>query len=207
MDSEQSTTILIVPGLRGHVPEHWQTLLQRSLPNARTVPPLTEDGLSRAARVDALSRALDALDGPVILVAHSAGVMIVVHWAQTHSRPIKGALLATPADLESPLPEGYPDPGTLAANGWAPIPMTPLPFPSIVAASDNDPLARRDRVAAMARAWDSTLIDVGMVGHLNPAAGFGDWPRAHGLIRILDCQSAVLKPKLFSLSLFQENSL
>ena len=60
-------TIVFVPGLRDHVPEHWQTLL----------------------------------------VAHSAGVMMVAHWAQSHDRPIRGALLATPADLEQPLPAGY----------------------------------------------------------------------------------------------------
>lgn len=183
---DPATTVLIVPGLRGHVAEHWQTLLQQRLPNARTVPPLTRNGLSRAARVDALAQALDRVDGPVILVAHSAGVMMVAHWARTHQRPIKGALLATPADLESPLPEGYPDLDTLADNGWIPIPMTRLPFPSIVAASGNDPLASPQRVAAMAAAWGSVQVDIGRVGHLNPASGFGPWPEAEALIRSLD---------------------
>src|SRR5579871_3997456 len=101
-------TILLVPGLRDHVAEHWQTLLEATLPNTRSVPPLEHDKLSRAARVAALDEALAGIDGPVILVAHSAGVMITVHWAQTHQRPIHGALLATPADLETPLPAGYP---------------------------------------------------------------------------------------------------
>ncbi|MGV2289965.1 alpha/beta hydrolase [Trinickia sp. YCB016] len=180
-----SPAILIVPGLRDHVPEHWQTLLQAKLPNAVSVAPLEHDKLSCAARVAALDAALAAIDGPVILVAHSAGVMITVHWAQRHDREIHGALLATPADLERPMPAGYPAEDVLEKNGWLPCPRRTLPFPSIVAASRNDPLAQFDRVAAMANDWGSRLVDLGEVGHLNPAAGFGEWPMAETLIHEL----------------------
>jgi predicted alpha/beta hydrolase family esterase len=175
-------TVLIVPGLRDHVEEHWQTRLERKLPGARSVPPLEHDKLSREARVAALERALAAIEGPVILAAHSAGVMIAVHWAQQHRRPIIGALLATPADLESPFPPGYPSTDALRDNGWLPIPRTPLPFPSIVAASTNDPLGSLERVTGFARDWGSRLVNLGAVGHLNPAAGFGEWPGAETLI-------------------------
>ncbi|MBN3762120.1 alpha/beta hydrolase [Burkholderia sp. Ac-20365] len=183
-------TVLIVPGLRDHVEEHWQTLLQRALPNARTVAPLEHDKLSRAARVDALDAAMRQIDGPVVLVAHSAGVMITVHWAQQHRRPVMGALLAAPADLETPLPAGYPTQDALRDNGWLPIPRARLPFPSIVAASTNDPLGRFERVAEMAQAWGSRLVDVGAVGHLNPASGYGEWPRAAGFVAELSRQPA-----------------
>lgn len=182
-------TILIVPGLRDHVAEHWQTLLEQKLlaagKPARSVPPLEHDKLSRDARVAALDRALAEIDGPVILVAHSAGVMITVHWAQQHTRPILGALLAAPADLESPFPPGYPTTDALRDNGWLPIPRTPLPFPSIVAASTNDPLGNIDRVAEFAEAWGSRIENIGAVGHLNPAAGYGEWPLAESLVREL----------------------
>lgn len=175
-------TILMVPGLRDHVAQHWQTLLERRLPCAASVPPLERDGLSCAARVAALDTALARIDGPVILVAHSAGVMITVHWAQQHGRKIHGALLAAPADLEMPLPAGYPSLDALAENGWHQIPRDALPFPSIVGASRNDPLARFERVEAMAKDWGSRLVDLGNVGHLNPAAGFGEWSMAETLI-------------------------
>jgi len=178
-------TILIVPGLRDHVAEHWQTFLEQKRPNARSVPPLEHDKLSRDARVAALDQALAEIDGPVILVAHSAGVMITVHWAQQHNRPILGALLAAPADLESPFPPGYPTPDALRDNGWLPIPRNPLPFPSIVAASTNDPLATFDRVTELAAAWGSRIENVGAVGHLNPAAGYGEWPLAEYFVREL----------------------
>jgi predicted alpha/beta hydrolase family esterase len=185
MTLDTMPTILIVPGLRDHVADHWQTLLEQKLSKAASVPPLEHDKLSCAARVAALDAALAKIDGPVILVAHSAGVMITVHWAQQHSRKILGALLAAPADVETPMPAGYPSIDALAQNGWHPIPRKPLPFPSIVGASRNDPLAQFERVAAMAQDWGSRLVDLGEVGHLNPAAGFGEWPLAQTLIREL----------------------
>jgi hypothetical protein len=122
----------------------------------------------------------------VVLAAHSAGVMIVAHWARVHCRDgIVGALLATPADLEEPMPANYPTTDTLREHGWLPVPREPLPFPAIVAASRNDPLARFERVAGFASGWGASLADLGHVGHLNPASGYGDWPRAEELIREL----------------------
>lgn len=185
IDDATPPTILFVPGLRDHVPDHWQTLLEATLPKATCVPRMQQNKLSCALWVEALDRSLAAIEGPVVLVAHSAGVMIVVHWAQQPRRPVRGALLATPPDFESPLPDGYPTRETLRENGWLPAPRTRLPFPSIVAASTNDPLGRIDRVEELAKAWGSRFVDVGPVGHLNPAAGYGAWPRAEAFIREL----------------------
>jgi predicted alpha/beta hydrolase family esterase len=182
----KAPTVLVVPGLRDHVAEHWQTLLCAKLPGARSVPPLEHDKLSCAARVDAIERALEQIDGPVILVAHSAGAMMVVHWAARSTHAIHGALLAAPADLETPMPPGYPGLDTLRENGWLPVPRQPLPFPSIVAASTNDPLASVDRLHGFAADWGSRFVIVGAVGHLNPASGFGDWPQAEQFIRELN---------------------
>ncbi|MET9658239.1 alpha/beta hydrolase [Streptomyces sp. NPDC006510] len=185
MSPTASPTVVIVPGLRDHVPDHWQTILSDRIADARTVAPLTSDRLSRIAQVTALDDVLSEISGPVVLVAHSAGVMTTAHWAQRHRRPIKGALLAAPPDFGTPLPEGYPTPQALRENGWLPVPRTPLPFPSIVAAGTNDPLADFRRTADLARAWGSRLVDLGPVGHLNPASGHGAWPRAEEFIREL----------------------
>ncbi|OWJ95148.1 alpha/beta hydrolase [Pseudomonas sp. A46] len=183
---DDRTTILIVPGLREHVPEHWQTLLAAKLPKVRSVPPLERDKLSLPARVEAIQHELERIDGPVILVAHSAGVLMVVHWAARYQRPIKGALLATPPDLDATWPDNYPSPTTLRENGWTPLPRQPLPFPSLLAASDDDHLASPRAVRRMAMDWGSTLVELGSVGHLNPASGYGEWPRAQQLIQVLD---------------------
>lgn len=181
-----AATVLIVPGLRDHVAEHWQTLLHARLAKVRAVAPLQVNGLDCNARVEAIQRELEQIDGEVILVAHSAGVLMVAHWAARYQRPIKGALLAAPPDLQAQWPAAYPSPQSLHANGWTPLPVTPLPFPSIVAASSNDHLASLDAATAMANGWGSQLINLGAVGHLNPAAGFGPWPQAETLIQTLD---------------------
>lgn len=175
-------TVLIVPGLRDHVALHWQTLLEARLHAAgravAAVPPLGRDDLDCATKVAAIERAAQAVEGPIVIVAHSGGCVTLAHWVRRTQRPVHGALLAAPPDFERPLPAGYPTLEALRAGGWLPVPRTPLPFPSIVAASRNDPLADVDRVAALARAWGSRLVDLGEVGHLNPASGFGEWPQA-----------------------------
>jgi predicted alpha/beta hydrolase family esterase len=176
-------TVLFVPGLRGHVPGHWQTLLQEEIPGSRCVPRRSDDKLSCAAWISDLDQAIAQIEGPVVLCAHSGGVAMVVHWARKHSRPIHGALLVTPPDFETPLPEGYPTRETLRDNGWLPMPLDPLPFPTIVAASVNDPLARFERVQAMAWAWGAQrLVNIGPAGHLNPASGYGVWPQGMALL-------------------------
>lgn len=182
MADAKPPTFVMVPGLRGHVEDHWQTLLATELDGVVTVPPLERDGLSRDARVAALDKVLAGLSGPVFLVAHSAGALIAVHWAQQHRRPIQGALLVCPPDPDVPLPAGHPSPEALADNGWLPTPREQLPFPSLVAASTNDPLAAYGRVVGMARDWGSRLVVLGEVGHLNPASGHGPLPQGRELL-------------------------
>ena len=178
-------TVLIVPGLRDHVQQHWQTLLAAQLPRVAAVAPMGREDLDCRARVDAIERAAQRIEGPVIVVAHSGGCIMVAHWAQQTKRPVLGALLATPPDFESPMPEGYPGIEDLTLGGWLPVPRQRLPFPSIVAASRNDPLGSFVRVNALAHAWGSKVVDIGEAGHLNPASGFGPWPMAHAFIEQL----------------------
>jgi len=179
-------TVLIVPGLRDHVDAHWQTLLASDLRRrgraVRTVPPMGRADLDCAARVAAIEREARAVDGPLVIVAHSGGCIMVAHWAHQTTVDVHGALLATPPDFESPLPEGYPTIAQLRAHGWLPVPRQRLPFPSLVGASRDDPLARHERIEQLARDWGSQFIDLGYVGHLNPASGYGPWARAEDLI-------------------------
>jgi uncharacterized protein len=178
-----AATVVLVPGLRGHVEDHWQTRLAAALPGARMVAPLGRTNPALQARVTLLDQVVEQVAGPVVIVAHSAGVLVTVHWAAQFSPTrVVGALLATPPALATQLPPEYPSVDELRAHGWLPIPRQPLPFPSIVATSDDDPLSNPVRVRALAKAWGSRLHPLGAVGHLNPASGYGDWPAAIPLI-------------------------
>ena len=190
---QPEATVLIVPGLRGHVADHWQTLLAEGLEKVVTVPPLDSDTLSCQARVEAIAQTLERIDGPVILVAHSAGVLMVAHWvvqqgATRCRHSIRGALLVTPPDLDASWPSHYPSAHAMQAGGWHPLPRMKLPFPSLVVMSHNDPLASPEAVRALALDWGSELVDAGAVGHLNPASGFGPWPQAEALLGRLDAR-------------------
>jgi len=184
--ARSAPTVLIVPGLRDHVDTHWQTLLALDLEAQRrrvkTVPPMGRADLDCALRVAAIERAAQAISGPIVLVAHSGGCVMVAHWARQSQRPVHAALLATPPDFEQPMPDGYPTVDALRASGWLPVPRQPLRFPSIVAASRDDPLGRYERIEELARDWGSRVVDLGLVGHLNPASGYGRWGGAESLI-------------------------
>ena len=171
-------TVVLVPGLRGHVEDHWQTRLAASLPGARIVPPLGPD------RRRACRRGSPCWTGSsrTSTVRWSSSPTARASWSRctgpgsTAGRRSSGALLATPPALADELPPEYPSIRRLRDHGWLPIPRRPLPFPSILAASTDDPLGNPVRLRAMARAWGSRWHSLGAVGHLNPASGYGEWP-------------------------------
>ncbi|MGH8797388.1 MAG: RBBP9/YdeN family alpha/beta hydrolase, partial [Caldimonas sp.] len=182
------------PGLRDAVAQHWQTLLEARLRTAGkavvAVPTMGREELDVATRVAAIERTAQAVAAPLVVMAHSAGCIMLAHWARETKRAVAGALLAVPPDFDAPLPDGYPMLAALRAGGWLPVPRERLPFRSIVAASRNDPLGRFERVAELAHAWGSRLDDLGDVGHLNSASGFGPWPQAEQYIGELSAASA-----------------
>lgn len=96
---------------------------------------------------------------------------------------LSGAFLVAPADVDNA--EEWPETQGLkldgAASGFAPLPLDPLPFPSVLVASSNDPYCRLERAKALAEAWHSTLVEAGDAGHINGASGHGPWPE--GVLR------------------------
>jgi predicted alpha/beta hydrolase family esterase len=62
---------------------------------------------------------------------------------------------------------------------------------SIAPMGRDAPLARYDRVDEPAAAWGSRVADLGEVGRLNPASGYGEWPRAEASIgRLIEQRAA-----------------
>jgi predicted alpha/beta hydrolase family esterase len=126
-----------------------------------------------------LERELVAAPEPVVLAAHSLACALVAHLAQRfdHASPkIRAALLVAPADVDA---EAHTPPQT---RSFAPMPMLPLPFASILVASRDDPYVTFERATAFARAWGSQLFDAGAAGHINAASGFGAWPSGRALL-------------------------
>ena len=161
--------ILIVPGLNGSGPDHWQSRWERKLSTARRVVQADWDSPDPVEwRASLIAHAAMA-DRPVVLVAHSLGVIAAVQAAAQLSGTVVGAFLVTPPDLSAP---ALPDQGL----AFAPVPLEPLPFPAFLVVSRTDPYCRFEVGEALARAWGALLIDAGEAGHINPASGHGPWP-------------------------------
>ena len=171
--------ILMVPGLGGSGPEHWQSLWQRDLESCTRVEQRDWDYPEREGWIAALDRAVAAADQPPILIAHSLSCALVVHWAMETRRRIHGALLVAPADVDS-------DAHTpTEAHVFRPMPIARLPFLSIVVSSSDDPFVTAERAAKFASAWGSHLVDIGPAGHINSATGYGPWPQGRDLLEAL----------------------
>jgi uncharacterized protein len=174
--------VLIVPGWTNSSPQHWQTLWERADPERfRRVAQRDWDDPLREDWIRALDEAIAGCAQPPVLVAHSLGCIAVAHWAAAFRRPVAGALLVAPADVEA---EHAPEP----VRNFAPIPLRALPFPSILAASDDDPWLSMERADELALQWGSELVRIASAGHLNTDAGFGPWPAGEELLRRLCAQ-------------------
>ena len=66
-----------------------------------------------------------------------------------------------------------------------------LPFPSILAASRDDPWIAFGRAKRLARVWKSRFVDAGWLGHINADSEIRDWPFGQFLLRQL---SAAIEP-------------
>ena len=167
--------ILILPGHAGSGPEHWQSRMVARLSTARVVEQPDWNFPSLAIAVDHLVAAVAKSSRPMVLVAHSAGTVLVAHAVPRLVRmgltgQIKGAFLVSVplASALSDLPHIDP--------AFAQVPRDPLPFPSTIVASSNDPFGSLENTADMALAWGSKLIEAGEQGHINTASGHGPWP-------------------------------
>jgi predicted alpha/beta hydrolase family esterase len=177
-DAHAATPVLMVPGWESSGPQHWQSLWERANPAFRRVRQRDWDHPLRADWIAALDAAVAECQRPPVLVGHSLGCIAIAEWASRASRRAAGALLVAPADVER-------DDAPGAIRDFIPVPMQALPFPSIVVASTDDPYLGIDRAEAFAAAWGSRLVSIGAAGHINTAAGFGEWPAGERLLHEL----------------------
>lgn len=161
--------VLVVPGLEGSGPSHWQSRWLALHPGWRRVEQVDWCRPESGAWVSSFDRYVQQSRRPPVVVAHSLGCAVVARWASAGGRRLAAALLVAPADVDSPM--RTPD----CVRSFAPMPTQPLPFASLVVASQDDPYVEPARARAMARAWGSDFTDLGECGHINADSGLGDW--------------------------------
>ena len=167
--------IIIVPGLSGGTADHWYSRWEQKLPTARRVEQADWHRPNLASWTGRLVAAVEAATRPVVLVAHSLGVITVAHAAHRISERVVGAfLVAAPSGRALSAIEAV-DPAFGEPR------QTSLPFPAVLVASRDDPHVPYAASEAMARALGAELVDAGASGHLDEASGHGPWPE--GLMR------------------------
>jgi uncharacterized protein len=181
MRKENTLRGLIVPGLNGSGPAHWQTLWERQYQFER-VEQLHWDNPDASAWTETLNAAICARPEKAVLIAHSLGCWTVIHWAASHAdsiNKVQSALLVAPPDiaLSDILPQAVMDFGSHQ--------KIRLPFPSILVGSENDPYMTLDRSQLLARDLGSGFINAGLAGHINIDSGHGPWPQGDALLKKL----------------------
>lgn len=168
-------TVLIVPGLYGSELQHWQSWMERKLPNTVRVEQADWDTPILSVWANNVVRYIDQSPGKLWIIAHSFGCLASV--VAAHKRPdrIAGAMFVAPAEPAKFTANGLHYGTSINANPTVPIPKESLGFPSVVVASSNDPWMRLESAELWAERWDSHFINIGNAGHINVASGFGSW--------------------------------
>ncbi|WP_421705533.1 RBBP9/YdeN family alpha/beta hydrolase [Alloalcanivorax xenomutans] len=177
---------LIIPGWHGSGQDHWQSHWQARLPTSRRTRVRDWQLPDREDWIEALHHLVSTSTADrVILIAHSLGCVTVAHWARRHGQQwahrVAGALLVAPADVER-------DTAPAALRGFAPVPMEPLPFRSILIGSSNDRAASAARAEHFAEEWGSDFELLEGVGHINVASGHHHWDEGRCYLRRLTAE-------------------
>lgn len=168
----RSLRTLIVPGLKGSDPQHWQSLWQKAHPEYERVVQKNWNTAHLETWARAVVRQIKAFSSPVILVAHSFGCLAVARAGELAPAQIRGALLVAPAN-----------PAKFSAEPL--VSRLRLGYASIVVASRNDPWMSYRDAAGWARRWGARLVDAGNAGHMNVEAGYGRWLEGERLLNEL----------------------
>jgi uncharacterized protein len=173
--------ILLIPGWTGSGPDHWQSRWARGMRSARVVEQDNWNEPDRDVWTGNILRAVRVAVRPVVLVAHSCGVLAVVHAApRLAGLRIAGAFLVAPGDLEAPAPfDGFldiADPAVAFPDSFVPIPMQRLTFPARLIGSATDPYCTVQRTQEFGAAWGADTSIIPDAGHINMASGHGPWP-------------------------------
>lgn len=180
--ADRTPLILTVPGLDNSGPAHWQSVWERERDDMARVDLGGWDRPQRNGWVNKLNLAIRGAGRPVVLVAHSLGCHAVAWWAAmerpAYGDPVVGALLVAPPEVDvTPVDERL--------KPFGATPKGPLPFPSIIVASQDDPYVRFHRARRLAQFWGGRFADAGAAGHINAGSGLGDWPFGQFLLRTL----------------------
>ncbi|MEY4761244.1 MAG: hypothetical protein RLZZ200_1100 [Pseudomonadota bacterium] len=167
---------LVLAGFQDSGPLHWQTLWARGDPRYIKLAHASWDAPDRHDWLRELEAVLPAVGPDTVIVAHSLGCILTAFWAATDADArVRGAFLVAPPDL------GRPDAPRDITN-FLDVPRIPLPFPTLVVGSDDDPYGSATHMAGLARDWSARFVLMPGLGHIGSMSGVGRWPAGKALL-------------------------
>ena len=177
--SQIMTYYFVIPGLGNSGPDHWQTYFEKSGDHFIRINQKEWDAPANQDWIETIELALTGYNlDDVVLIGHSLGCTAIANWAKAYQKKIKGALLVAPSDIEAPK---Y----NFDTPGFDRVPLDKISFKTIVVASTNDEWVTLERAEFFAENWGSEFINIGNAGHINAAAGFGEWPKGLEILKTL----------------------
>lgn len=171
-----SRSVMVVPGLGGSGPTHWQTHWELAHPGWIRCEQRDWDHPSRDEWVETLGRAVASAPHPVVLVGHSLGVATIAHAAAAGLlAKVERAFLVAMPDIER---ADFP---VDLCPGFSPLPRSALPFPSTMVGSTNDPWITPERLRHFSSILGATYFDAGQRHHIGTHSGLGAWEEGLGL--------------------------
>jgi uncharacterized protein len=169
---------VIVPGVAGSEAQHWQSWLQDQLMTCSRVQQNDWNHPVLHEWVAQFVATVRPIKADIQIVAHSFGcltTMAALHMYPELSTKIKNVLLVAPAN-----PVRFGDNGFArdSHNNYADFFQQLVPqAPTTMLISENDPWLQFDDAKQLAQSWQLQTINLGQVGHINVASGFGPFPQ------------------------------
>ncbi|MGE8558930.1 MAG: alpha/beta hydrolase [Acinetobacter sp.] len=171
---------VIVPGVGGSEAAHWQSWLQRQLMSCSRVQqqdwntPVLQNWIAEFVNTVA------PIQGNIQIVAHSFGCLTTVAALAQHpelNQKIKNLILVAPANPARFGEAGFARESRQDYQQY--FHQLKILVPTSLLISENDPWLNFEDALQLAQAWKLNPINLGQVGHINVASGFGPFPEIY----------------------------
>lgn len=174
---------VIVPGVGGSEHDHWQSWLQRQLKSCSRVQQQDWNKPVLHEWIEQFVKTVQAIQEPIQILAHSFGCLTTVAALAQHpelNQNIKNLVLVAPAN-----PARFGDAGFAreSQNDYQQyFHQLKLQVPTQMIISENDPWLNFQDALQLAKAWKIRPKNLGQVGHINVASGFGPFPEIYDFL-------------------------
>ena len=174
---------VIVPGVGGSEHDPWQSWLQRQLKSCSRVQQQDWNKPVLHEWIEQFVKTVQAIQEPIQIVAHSFGCLTTVAALAQHpelNQKIKNLVLVAPAN-----PARFGDDGFAreSQNDYQQyFQQLKLQVPTQMIISENDPWLNFQDALQLAKAWKIRPKNLGQVGHINVASGFGPFPEIYDFL-------------------------